>query len=159
MSIATFAAAEDRAQVCPVVSVSVCLKGYPNDTISLYVVPTICEPLSFQPVKASVMAYSHLRGLDLADSIEGREGLPIDVLIGCDHYWDLITGTVCRGKEGPIAIHSKLGWVLSGAAILMKQVTSSLTCNVATHSLRVDGHPIGSEQLEERFGHFGSWRP
>ena len=38
----------------------------------------------------------------------------------------------------------------------MKQVNSSLTCNVATHSLRVDGHPIGSEQLlEERLRAFG----
>ena len=34
----------------------------------------------------------------------------IDVLVGADHYWDLVTGDVVT------AIDSKLGWLLSGPA-------------------------------------------
>jgi len=34
----------------------------------------------------------------------------IDVLIGSDHYRDIVTGDIIRGK-GPIEVHSKLGWL------------------------------------------------
>ena len=40
--------------------------------------------------------------------------MPVDVLIGSDYYWELVTGNVCRGVGGPAVIHTKLGWVLSG---------------------------------------------
>ena len=35
-------------------------------------------------------------------------------LIGADHYWQLATGKVIQGQCGPTAIHTHLGWVLSG---------------------------------------------
>ena len=154
LSIATFGAVEERTQVSPVVSVGIRLKGYPDGAMPLYVVPTICEPLSFQPVKASVMKYSHLTGLDLADATDGPERLPIDALIGCDQYWNLVTGSICRGKEGPTALHTKLGWVLSGATVHGYRTTSSLACNVSTHSLTVDTCPTGSKELEESLRSF-----
>ena len=27
---------------------------------------------------------------------------------------EIVTGRICRGRSGPIAIETKLGWVLSG---------------------------------------------
>ncbi|XP_052227388.1 uncharacterized protein LOC127842105 [Dreissena polymorpha] len=39
--------------------------------------------------------------------------LDIAVLIGADHYWDLVEDTVIRGN-GPTAVKSKLGYLLSG---------------------------------------------
>ena len=36
------------------------------------------------------------------------------MLIGSDHYWQLVTGTMVRGGDGPVAIHTTLGRVLTG---------------------------------------------
>ena len=36
------------------------------------------------------------------------------MLIGSDHYWQLVTGTMVRGGDGPVAIHTRLGRVLTG---------------------------------------------
>ena len=55
-----------------------------------------------------------LKGLKLADTADASDKLEVDVLIGSDLYWNLVTGRVIRGKSGPIAIHTKVGWVLSG---------------------------------------------
>ncbi len=76
--------------------------------------PTICAPLSS---KVNVGEYSHLDGLDLADFDSGDEGNnsdSIDILVGADHYWDIVTGDVIHGRNGPTAVNSKLGWLLSG---------------------------------------------
>ena len=49
LSIAAFGSTRGSPKVCPIVSVGVLLKGYPNMTVSLFVVPMICEPLIGQP--------------------------------------------------------------------------------------------------------------
>ena len=114
LSIATFGSSRRTKKVCPIVNVCLTLKGYPRITMTLYVVPTICEPLTEQPISDCVQAHPHLLGLDLADSSNPTSGLPVDLLVGADYYWKLVTGNVCRGEGGPTAIHTKLGWVLSG---------------------------------------------
>ena len=112
--------------------------------LSLHVVPTICEPLSYQPVTASIKTHDQLMSLDLADSAEVNARLPVDVLIGCDHYWELVTGSVRRNERGPTAIHTKLGWVLCGPTDTpLVEHTSS--CTVTTHSLRADSQPTCTE--------------
>ncbi|XP_028417883.1 uncharacterized protein LOC114542562 [Dendronephthya gigantea] len=77
--------------------------------------PTICAPL---PSKVNVSDYSHLDGLELADfdCENNNDGDNIDILVGADHYWDIVTGDVMRGENGPTAVSSKLGWLLSGCA-------------------------------------------
>ena len=52
----------------------------------------------------------------MADSWDGKSAVDIEMLIGADCYWDLTTGHTCRGDSGPVAIQTKLGWVLSGPA-------------------------------------------
>ena len=52
--------------------------------------------------------------LDMADSLDGETTVDIEMLIGGDYYWDLTTGHTCRGDSRPVAIQTKLGWVLSG---------------------------------------------
>ena len=56
----------------------------------------------------------HLASLDLADYSESEHSLEVDVFVGSDYYWDLVTGGLSRGSNGPSAIHTKFGWVLSG---------------------------------------------
>lgn len=109
LSIATFGALKEHTTVCTIVDVGMCTKGYPTMSLSLYAVPTICEPLSCQPISASVEENDHLLGLDLADSSDGNTQY---MLIGCDYYWDR---SICRNERGPtVVIHTKIGWVLSG---------------------------------------------
>ena len=55
--------------------------------------------------------YAHLSGLELADCSGGIDTGVIDVLI---FYWKFVTGEVCHGSDGPLAIYSKLGWLLLG---------------------------------------------
>ena len=53
--------------------------------------------------------YEHLSGLELADSSYEDEDLNVDILIGSEYYWKLVTGEVIRGYVGPTAVHTKLG--------------------------------------------------
>ena len=57
----------------------------------------------------------------------------VDILIGADYYWELATGRVNRGEDGPIAVETKLGLVLSGPVPTAESSCSLLT----THTLRV----------------------
>lgn len=89
------------------------LKNGTMKRLTLFTVPMICEPIAGQPISFCRNDFSHLAGIELADSADGHEGLKVDLLIGSDHYWDLVTGDVRRGTSGPVAICTKFGWVLS----------------------------------------------
>ena len=78
-------------------------------------------------------SYAHLEGLELADE-PCNSGSSIDLLIGLDYYWNFVTGEMKRGEEGPIAINSKLGWLLSGP------ISETFDRSYITHSnLIIDG--------------------
>ena len=70
----------------------------------------ICEPLTEQPLALCVNSYEHLSDLHLADHSDGSP-IEVDLLIGSDYYWQLTTGEVRRGNDGPVAVGTKLGWV------------------------------------------------
>lgn len=76
-------------------------------------VETICSP---QP-SYKLSNFRQFSGLDddLADEYDHRDvQLPISILIGADFYYDIVTDTVIRGNEGPVALSSRLGWLASG---------------------------------------------
>ena len=86
-----------------------CHDGEPV-AISALTSPVICSPL---PSAVKVDRYAHLSDLQLADEFGMPKG-EINVLIGSNCYWSLVTGEVVKVEEGPVAVHSKLGWLLSG---------------------------------------------
>ena len=45
----------------------------------------------------------------------------IDVLIGSDHYFDVVTHEVRRGKSGPVAMNTIFGWVVAGPTQIASQ--------------------------------------
>ena len=94
LSIATFGSSRCIKKVYPIVNIYLTLKGYPRIVLSLYVVPTICEPLTEQPISDCVQAHPHLLGLELADSSNPISGLPVDLLVGADYYWKLVMGNI-----------------------------------------------------------------
>ena len=104
-----------------------------DKNIDLFVVPHICEPLTTQPIDKCLELCPHISGLDLAnDSLD--ETREIDVLIGSDFYWEFVTGEVVRGIEGPVAINTMLGWMLSGPTDLTRP-QGTIAHFVTTHTL------------------------
>ncbi|KRZ77838.1 hypothetical protein T10_7615 [Trichinella papuae] len=80
--------------------------------IQALVLPKICGKIRQAPVKLT--EWPHLSNLPIADQREKRT-FTIDVLIGLDHYFNLVGGDVRRGSTGgPVAVHSQLGWILCG---------------------------------------------
>ena len=55
----------------------------------------------------------YLQGLPLAHPVSSTENFEISLLVGSDFYWNFIGNHVVRG-DGPTAVSSRLGYVLSG---------------------------------------------
>lgn len=140
-------------KVCPIVEVGICLRDHSTMKLSLYVILTICEPLIGQPIAACVKQYPHLMGLELADLSSPELSKPVDMLIGSDHYWQVVTGTICRGANGPIAVQTKLGWVLSGPFSQDETTQSTINLSVA-HVLHAESHSIESRALDDQLREF-----
>jgi hypothetical protein len=135
MSIFTFGSARKALSDCEIVRVV--METTDGDIeLQLLTTPIICEPITAQPIALCANSYEHLSDLRLADSSDGKTAMEVDLLIGSDYYWKLTTGRVSRGEDGPIAVETKLGWVLSGPVPIAEQSVSLVT----THTLRVDAH-------------------
>ena len=83
----TFGGNSFQKQSCELVRFR--LKNHVGEEIEIAALsyPTICSPL---PSKVKVN-YPHLEGLALADSLDDSCG-DIDIVIGSDYYWDLVSG-------------------------------------------------------------------
>ena len=73
-----------------------------------------CEVYKFNIESRNGSEEIELSGLELADFDDDDNDNTIDILIGIDHYWDVVTGDVVKGESGPTAGRSKLGLLLSG---------------------------------------------
>ena len=79
--------------------------------ISALKYPVKCSAL---PSRVNVHDYPHLQDLEFAENFNNDGHDTIDVLIGSDYYWDIITNESIRADSGPTAVSSKFGWILSG---------------------------------------------
>ena len=70
--------------------------------------------LKNQNVEIAAGQHEHLLNLVFADCSEGEDSLEFGVLIGLDFYYSIVSGVVKKGTEGPVAIESCFGWMLSG---------------------------------------------
>ena len=149
MTILTFGSVEEKHTNCELVRVTIIGVDNSRLEVKLLVVPVICEALVRPPVRNCVKAYPHLRELQLADTEEAGQFVP-EVLIGADIYWELMTGEMIVIEEGPRAVHTKLGWVLSGPITTPGE---QATCTLATHVLKVQAE-VGLRSLERRLQGF-----
>ena len=140
MVIKTFGSDKEDRRVCDVSELGILTKSGKIVKLPVVVVPHICDPLQIQPVSAAKQVYDHLTGLDLADVADSTHNLEIDVLIGSDEYWKLVTGRVIKGSCGPTAIETLLGWVLSGPVngTTDGETVVSIVATPSSHILRVD---------------------
>lgn len=107
--------------------------------------PVICPPLSSQ-MKDFTVPYE-LKGLKLAEPFthEAKGNLEVDIIIGNDHFGQLITGKVIKSNnEALIATESIFGWLLSGPTTVKcnKDVYNTSPCQ------RVDVNPVVDEKLD-----------
>ena len=112
------------------------IDGNMSMSVELHVVPKICSPISQQTIEIAQSMYNHLIGLKLSDSTDGNANLDIQVLIGGDQYWNFVTGKTIRSFEGPVAMETFLGWVLSGPVNIATQAMSTnLICSSSVMKL------------------------
>ena len=118
----------------------------------LYVVPFICNPLTNQRISFAKEKYKHLIDLPLADCDDGKDKLDVDILIGADCHWNFVTKNMIRGMEGPVAIETMFGWVISGP---MDEDVSSFVNIVTQHVMKVDVDlPAADERLFDQLNKF-----
>jgi hypothetical protein len=80
-----------------------------NRKITALCFPNLCSPLT---TTIDLSLYPHLQYLQLSDLniLEGRQSdSSIDILIGADYYFDILTGEMVRGESGPVAVNSDFG--------------------------------------------------
>ena len=121
--------------------------------LTLLTVSYICEPLSIQPTSLCPEIYDHLSHLELADASDGSTPMEVDLLIGSDYYWQLMTGEIRCGEDGPVALHTKFGWVLSDPTAAASQEMSAVNL-ITTHILQVGWEPDCLKKLYDRLHSF-----
>ena len=103
----TFGSASFDPRSCDVVNLQIeTSNGGEVLDIVAYTSPVICSSL---PAMVNVCEYEHLDGLELADGDSHDSKKSIDVLVGSDYYWSIVTGDTVVGDSGPVALGSKLG--------------------------------------------------
>ena len=113
--------------------------------------PVICSPLA-TPVEYK--QYAHLQGLNFADSLDSGSDA-IDILLGADYFYEVVTGEIRRGSVGPVAISSKLGWLISGPVDLSSNESNTnsnfVSCcvvdqNLVNENTNRENEPVVREQ-------------
>ena len=74
-------------------------------------IPSICAALQRPSVPDSVL-HSLGEGLHFVEAVEGE--VKVDILVGQDFYWTLMTPQIMSITPGLIAQHTIFGWVMSG---------------------------------------------
>ncbi len=96
--------------------------------IQVLIIPTIAVPQkSF--LTAEIRNLPHLNGLKLAHPMTTDDHFHISLLIGADHYWDVVEDEIVRGP-GPTAAKSRIGYLLSGPTTGPTPVITSLNATV-----------------------------
>ena len=152
LMIKTFGNEEGQIQECEVVQL--CLKGISSDLnvyLTAYAVPVICVPFRNQAIEVAYQSYHHLQALKLADNSVDILDFDMDILVGSDSYWNLVTGEVRRGSSGPVALNTRLGWVLSGPVDRPSSSLSIAVNYVSTHTLRTDTEYVN---LDDQLSNF-----
>ncbi|XP_072403265.1 uncharacterized protein [Diabrotica undecimpunctata] len=116
-------------------SISLLFKSNINNfqrRITCVVLTRITDNLPSLPISTDKLRIPE--NISLADS-EFNKPAPIDLLIGADIFWDLISiGQIKLGRSLPILQKTKLGWLISGPIHTKTNTYTSLHCS-ATNNL------------------------
>ena len=125
INISSFGATCPTSRTLDVAIINLLTRCGETVQLSVLIVPFIAMPLQ-DTFSVSVTSLPHLCGLQLAHPLTAEGKFEISLLVGADHYWDIVGDHVVR-SHGPTAVESKLGYLLSGP---MQPVPHSPTANV-----------------------------
>jgi len=91
--------------------------------VTVLIVPKLAAPVC-NSVRTHLSLLSYLQHLPLAHPVTNDENFDITILIGADFYWCFVQDFVVRG-DGPTAVESRLGYLLSGPLPLSQSVSTS----------------------------------
>ena len=113
---------------------TICLETITGDRLplSVLVVPTIAAPVQ-NITYHTIAELPYLKGLQLPNPITAGEQFEVTLLIGADHYWQVVEDHIIRG-QGPTAMKSKLGYLLSGPLSQSQHPTTS-ALNIITQQI------------------------
>ena len=129
IQLSAFGGQASAVRHLPLVTLNVVSTSGEKIPLHVLVVEKIATPLQTH-VRQGVEDLPHLRGLTLAHPITSDESFDVSLLIGADHYWDLVEDHVIRGP-GPTAVTSKLGYCLSGPL----RISSNYCCELAANHI------------------------
>ena len=102
--------------------------------IQVIIIPVIAVPQQ-NHMTADIHALPYLKDLKLAHPVTSDSQFTISILIGADHYWDVVQDKIIRGA-GPTAAKSKIGYLLYGPTTIhtptLEQNAMILSAIVAT---------------------------
>ena len=106
--------------------------------LSVLIVPNIATPLQ-NTMQTQITQLPHLQGICLAHPVIGSAtSFEISLLIGADHYWDIVEDHIIRGN-GPTAMKSKVGYLLSGPLSQSKTPTANvLNITIYTQHIEIE---------------------
>ena len=86
--------------------------------------------------------YPNLNNIELADWNTDNKSLAIDILVGANFYWDIVLEGFMKGKSGPVALDTKVGYFFSGPT----ENSHQDECNsvMLTHVMKVQAEMIHS---------------
>ena len=143
--LSSFGAETKSSQSLGVASIRLVTNTGKMIPLSVLIVPKIAAPL--QTIMSSQLReLPHLRCLALAQPITGDTQFDVSLLIGVDYYWQIVGDEVIRGN-GPTAVESKLGYLLSGPLSLPKSCQE--TTNV--FHITINSHTDHDNQTIEKF--------
>ena len=109
--LASFGSTTSKVQQVDITTVHVFAEIRQMIPVRVLVVPTISAPINNRTQHVSELPYLH--GLRLAHPGTSDSTFQISMLISADFYWDIVENHVIRGN-GPTAVKSKIGYLLSG---------------------------------------------
>ena len=103
--------------------------------LSVLVVPRIATPMqNTASISVTHVQLPHLQNFQLTHPLAAEQEFEISLLVGADHYWDIVGDHTVRGVGGgPTAVASKLGYLLSGPV----KLTNTLHTNTNTIMLTI----------------------
>ena len=92
--------------------------------------------------------YSYLLDISFSDISRQQDFLEVDVLIGSNYIWEFQNGEIIRGgRHEPIAVNTKLGWVLSGP-LTGEKLTASDSSHISVNHV-VNARPMSSPSKQD----------
>ena len=109
--------------------------------LSVLIIPTIAVPVQNITYYA-IDKLPYLKGFQLANPMTVGEQFEVTLLIGADHYWQVVEDHIVRGP-GPTAMKSKLGYLLSGPLIPPREQHRQRVATI----LHVSTEPVQDAEL------------